>query len=170
MIDVAVRANSGHCMVAEAIKIRIPDARVVSVDVQTIRWSNAKRRLRYMALTPRSVQAAIINFDQGLKPKPFKFRLTHAQVAYMKGTKFEHTADGGEIVSKVQTKEKATKTAKMLRKITSEGTRAEIHIRSKGKNETGRPLKVGGRLPPRMGLRRGFGIRAFNLGEGAEDA
>ena len=32
-----------------------------------------------------------------------------------------------------------------------------------------RQLKVGGKMPPRMGLRRAFGLRAFQLGEGVED-
>lgn len=153
MIDEAIRNNSGHCMVADAIKAAIPEARMVTVDLQTIRWSNPLKRLRYMVLTPRSVQVYIVNWDLGNKPAPFSFVLREAQVAYMGGTKFDRTP-----ATPVKRKRHEKVKAKHIPR------NARLELRSNG--SAIRPVKLGGKLPPRMGLRRQFGMRAFTLGEG----
>ena len=74
-IEISCRANSSHCMVAESIKASWPWARYVSVDLQTIRVSDMERRERISYLTPRKVQLAIIEFDQGRAVAPFSFTL-----------------------------------------------------------------------------------------------
>src|SRR5215510_11021188 len=68
----AVQANSGHCMIAEAVKEAVPGAKYVSVDLQTIRWTDTEKGKRYVYLTPRKAQFALIDFDQGEEPTPFQ--------------------------------------------------------------------------------------------------
>jgi hypothetical protein len=81
-IDESLERNSSHCMAADAIKDAIPDAKFVSVDLQTIRWTDPEKHLRYMVLTPRIVQERLIAFDQGLRDalEPFTFTMREAQV------------------------------------------------------------------------------------------
>lgn len=84
LIDSAVRGDSGHCMIAEAVKAARPEAEYVSVDIQTIRFSDRGKRLRYIYLTPRVAADAILDFDQGVSPEPFSFRLRNAHVLGMR--------------------------------------------------------------------------------------
>jgi hypothetical protein len=69
------RRNSQHCWIAESIKIACPGVRSAEVDLQTIRFSDAEKRLRYIYLTPRVCQEAIIEYDSGELPQPFTFKL-----------------------------------------------------------------------------------------------
>lgn len=78
-INEGAKRNSNHCMVAESVKDARPDLRYISVDVQTIRATNRKKKERYIWLTPRSVQEMIINFDRGVKPLPFIFKCSDGQ-------------------------------------------------------------------------------------------
>ena len=80
VIDEAIPRDSSHCMIADALKALVPGASKVAVDLQTIRFSDLKKGLRYTYLTPRVAQVALIKFDQGLKPEPFAFRLRGGQV------------------------------------------------------------------------------------------
>jgi hypothetical protein len=86
IIDAAERRNSGHCMISEAIKASLPGASSVSTDLQTIRWSDKRRRLRYVYLTPQPAQIALLRFDQGVPTEPFTFRLRGAQVTKLDAT------------------------------------------------------------------------------------
>ncbi len=61
----AVRASSGSCIVAEAIKQQYPQFTGVSVDMATIRFSDPKKGLRYTYLTPEAAQIMLLSFDQG---------------------------------------------------------------------------------------------------------
>jgi hypothetical protein len=72
-IALAVPRNSGHCMIADAVKEAVPDARNVSVDIQTIRFTRNRRR--YVYLTPRPCQVSLLRFDDGEQPEPFRFHL-----------------------------------------------------------------------------------------------
>lgn len=83
IIDAAMRQNSRYCMIAEAIKAQYPQFTHVSVDLQTIRFSNAIRGLRHAYLTPRLCQLALVNFDQGNRLRPFKFKLRGAHTTAM---------------------------------------------------------------------------------------
>jgi hypothetical protein len=150
----AIRNNSGHCAIGNAVEDSIPGASRVTVDLQTIRWSDPVRRLRYMALTPRSAQCALINWDQGLRPAAFSFNIRHAQIAHMRGTRFSRNEGTEPLKSHkhVRSRHVPKKGSKLL-------------LKPNGDYDV-RPVKLGGKMPPRMGLRRAFGLRAFTLGEG----
>src|SRR5262245_52377294 len=80
-IETACRKNSSHCMIADAIKTAIPKAAFVSVDLQTIRWTDKDKGLRYTYLTPRAAQDALVRFDRGIQPPPFLLTLRGAQTS-----------------------------------------------------------------------------------------
>ncbi len=70
-IENAVKADSHKCMIADAIKARIPTAQFITVDLQSIRFTDQKTRVRYKYFTPLTGQQALVNFDQGKNVKPF---------------------------------------------------------------------------------------------------
>jgi hypothetical protein len=75
-IDDAIRRDSRHCWIAEAIKVVVPNMTAVTVDLQTIRFTDPEKRLRYSYLTPHSCHIALI--DRGIQPEPFTFTLRRA--------------------------------------------------------------------------------------------
>lgn len=81
--DEAIRNSSNHCMIAEAIKEAFPQYAHVSVDLQTVRFSDPEKGVRYIYLTPRICQIALVLFDRGKKNKEFKFRLRGAHIVSM---------------------------------------------------------------------------------------
>jgi hypothetical protein len=83
IIDASCRRDSSHCMLADAIEVAVPEAKNISVDLQTIRFSIPRTRLRYVYLTPRPCQVAIVEFDQGSPVQPFTVRLRGGQVTPM---------------------------------------------------------------------------------------
>lgn len=80
IIDTSTEKDSSHCMIADAIQRAIPEARYVSVDLATIRFTDLSAGVRYIYLTPRGAQEALLKFDQGEKPEPFSLRLEGAHV------------------------------------------------------------------------------------------
>lgn len=70
-----LRNNSYHCAVSCAIARQIPDAKYVSTDIQTIRFSLAEAGERVTYLTPPDVQQYVIAFDAGDVLRPFTFTL-----------------------------------------------------------------------------------------------
>lgn len=88
-IDEALPRDSGHCMIADAVKVAYPTAKSISVDLQTIRWTDLAKGLRYTFLTPRVAQVALVKFDQGIAPEPMTFQLRKGQITtagkYKKG-------------------------------------------------------------------------------------
>src|SRR6266496_3380622 len=80
MIDTAVPRDSGHCMIADAVKAAYPSATRISVDIQSIRFSDPLTDKRYVYLTPRTGQVALLEFDRGIHPVPFGLRPTGIQV------------------------------------------------------------------------------------------
>lgn len=127
--------NSSHCMVADAVKIARPKATRIAVDIQTIRFTEDDRR--YVYLTPRRAQVAIVKFDQGIPSKPFSFRLRNGQSTPSHGPRIKRA------------------TAKLVPPVGS----------SKGGGAV--PDKIGGQTPPvdvrSAGNRRAFGVRALEL-------
>jgi len=88
IIESAVKADSSHCMIADAIKAQVPGAKFVSVDLQSIRFTDPKRGVRYLYLTPGIAQVALLRFDQGEDVEPFALKLPKpAQVAAVSTTK-----------------------------------------------------------------------------------
>jgi hypothetical protein len=79
-IEASTRRKSSHCMIAEAIKRAIPRATGVSVDLQAIRWTDPDLQLRYVFLTPREAQIALLHFDRGETPESFTMKLSNAHV------------------------------------------------------------------------------------------
>ncbi len=80
LITNAVRADSTSCMIADAIKAQVPGATHVAVDLQSIRWSDPAKGLRYVYLTPTNAQGALVMFDQGLEMEAFTVKLRGAHV------------------------------------------------------------------------------------------
>jgi len=78
LIDRAQKGDSSHCMIADAVRAALPDVKSVSVDVVSIRFTDPAKRQRYIYLTPRVAQLALINFDQGVQTQPFRFQLKKA--------------------------------------------------------------------------------------------
>jgi hypothetical protein len=76
IIDRAARKDSGHCVIADAIKTQIPNATAISVDLATVRWSDRTKGERYVFLTPEAAQRILLAFDQGwpIAPQRLRFR------------------------------------------------------------------------------------------------
>jgi hypothetical protein len=134
-IDRAIQNCSSRCVVADALREAVPNAVRVRVDIQTIRWSDPQKQLRYIYLTPARIQQYIIAFDAGDPIEPFQFRLSHQgrQVIPM----HKMPADVQEKLNKVR-------------------------IQAKG---DGTVQKMGGKPPPTMGptTTRGYGICGLRL-------
>ena len=74
-IDTICRRDSHHCMIADSVKLAIPEAQYILVDVQSIRYTIPGKATRYCHLTPLTAQRAIVAFDRGKKVEPFTFTL-----------------------------------------------------------------------------------------------
>lgn len=161
-IDRAMRENSHSCMIAEAIKRELPGVKHVSVDIATIRWTDAINNRRVMCLTPMQCQEGLARFDLGVPPKPFRFNLRAAQITTIP-TVVVRGADGKaikrvkrEVLSDgtvVETKMSAPK----MRRVTPPKARVELD------KSTGDPVVRGGKLPTahRASRQRKFGMRGF---------
>ena len=158
--------DSSHCMVAEAVRIAYPDAQNVAVDIQTIRFSDFKKGFRYVYLTPRVAQEAIIRFDQGDTPEPFRLQLRHGQVALA-----GHRVASRHLSEKEQAERKAAREALLKARLIDANplvaaAPAPADPDAAPGEETvkdwGSPQRIGGKTPPiHTGLRREFGLRAF---------
>lgn len=69
----AVRKDSHHCMIADAIACSVKGAQYISVDRRTVRFSDAEKR--YIYVTPAASGDALTAFDAGRPVKPFRCRL-----------------------------------------------------------------------------------------------
>lgn len=144
-ISTSRMASSSHCMIAEAIKQAVPVAAYVSVDLATIRFTDPEKGLRYTYLTPRAAQLALLNFDSGQLPEPFSFNLRTAAQVRRSGWKAAHP----------NTERR------------SDLDKGKLRVKSTGQSKVtvvGSTLREG-RAIPKMGARRGFGLRAFVLGD-----
>jgi hypothetical protein len=148
----ACRSNSRHCVIVEAIREAVPTAVLITVDLQTIRWSDKGLGLRYIFLTPLPAQKALVRFDAGEPISPFSFQLRGGRAVSMyKGGSLTKTGDP-------QRQRHNLGKARVL-------TAAEYR-RNSG---IGEPVEVvGGKAPPRLNpahasnqAARIFGLRAF---------
>lgn len=128
IIDRSEKANSDHCMIADAIRAALPDAKSVSVDLMTIRFTDPAKRQRYVYLTPRPIQLALINFDQGSHTEPFNFQLKNP---------VQVVASGGKRTLPDGTKQNPSRKVQGVTKVSG---------------GTARPTKLGGALPGRAEL------------------
>lgn len=135
IIATACRKDSSKCMIADSIKASMQGVTHVSVDLQTIRWTDGERGLRYVYLTPRPAQIALIDFDEGTNPAPFEFRLRGGAV-------YRSRIDQKRPPHKVR--DRVGKKAKLVKR----------------GNSTVVPDIVGGRTPPVASAHlRTFGLR-----------
>ena len=145
IISNAIRKNSGACMIANAIRQQRPDASGVSVDLQTIRFSDPEKRLRYIWITPRVAVNALIRFDRGLPIPPFSFHLRSAQIISMS---------------------KRDRIAKTERKAHRFGKR-QVVVTKNDQNTGLVGETIGGRAPPKAHASRTsqriYGMRAYTL-------
>src|SRR6266542_2636280 len=80
IIQASASRDSSHCMIAEAVRAAYPGAQFVAVDIQTIRFTDRPKGLRFTYLTPRQAQVALVKFDQGQVTDPFRFQQRAGQV------------------------------------------------------------------------------------------
>jgi hypothetical protein len=71
----ACKADSRHCMIADAIATQLPDVRNISVDMMNIRWSNPATGWGYIYMTCKPARFALVGFDMGLSIEPFTFEV-----------------------------------------------------------------------------------------------
>lgn len=147
-IKSAIIGLSGHCMITKGIR---ETAEIngykwvrISSDLQTIRFSDLDRRLRYVYLTPPGVAEMLSYFDLGIKPDPFTFVLYRDRAVMAIPIRSGHGSRRATATAKSRTKANGRKTVNSA------------------------PLIQGGRLPPRsaladggkfIGARRMFGRR-----------
>jgi hypothetical protein len=191
----AMRANSSHCAIAMAIKDAIPDARMIAVDLQTIRGSNPKRGVRYVFLTPHVAQQdVIIPFDQGEECKPVTFRMKPAWITRI-GAKRNHTPEPEQLKGtglKVAEEQPHRASPEAVRELVGALTGEPVEavgapdrklVPYAGKPRQPRqrrarisetkpdgtiPVTLGGKLPPVSVLaRRAFGLRQVKRGVAA---
>jgi hypothetical protein len=172
VIAASKERDSSHCMIAEAVKVAFPGATYVSVDLQTIRFSDPAKRQRYTYLTPRSAQIALIEFDQGTTPEPFSFHLRHGQVTFSGSrpslkAKREAGKDAG--AAELEVNEAGFPTGNLVESNAQKARNVKARlVRRDGSDtdpERSRPVpeKIGGRTPPTtpFARRRAFGLRAL---------
>ncbi len=165
-IDHAVRGDSSHCMIGDAISQQYPWAEFVSVDLQTIRLTNRAKALRYVYLTPRLCQRLLVEFDQGINPDPFRFKLSGAHVCKAAVGKVRNRiSSNGDATGTKQTKKETAKSKTAAAKTPSRSLKlpyraALVKTGSASSGVVSR--RVGGLEPPRIAsARREFGLRAL---------
>jgi len=138
--------DSSHCMIAEAVRASYPDAQRVAVDLQTIRFTDPKRGLRFTYLTPRVGQIALIQFDQGVHPEPFSMQLR-----------------GGQVTRAAQkTLKRSDLSPKQIQQRVNASKLSKARLVPARDNESV-PDKIGGKTPPTtpFARRRAYGLRAL---------
>lgn len=153
-------------MIAEAIAVHLPGVRNVSVDMMTIRWSDPAKGWRYIYLTPKPAQYALLDFDMGLPIEPFSFQVRsgHATPMIMgtgKNRKRAHRIRQNKIL---KTSDKGTIVHSVGRDSVPMWPRdkdcAPIEPGKTSKKSLGRPKEW---HPSHNSLRR-FGMRGFTEG------
>lgn len=80
IIATAVPKDSGRCMISDSLKAAMPQARGVESDLATIRFTDQRNGRRYIYLTPIPAQVALLDFDKGERPEPFRIQANAAQI------------------------------------------------------------------------------------------
>jgi hypothetical protein len=187
LIADAIAEDSSHCMIAEAVKAALPHVRHVSVDIQTIRFSDPQNRVRFVYLTPRLGQTALVRFDAGDKIEPFRMQLRDPHITPMNpprsqrkpaavpltehdrqvaDAKRERLADARERKARVQAGRGGT-SPKLVRNGKAQpgpkgGGTALPRLEGGNPPPTAALASGSGRIP--AGRRRQYGIRALDRG------
>ena len=142
-INEGLVADSRKCMIAEAVKACLPNVKNVSVDLATVRFTDKKTGSRYTYMTPRAAQQALVQFDNGQKPDPFRIRLQTLFQIRPKPTIARRSPTQG---------------------IASEGT--ILSEKYHGGIKEPAPVKIGGQPMPKaaLGYIRRFGLRTLPTG------
>ena len=147
--EAAVPGSSSHCAVEVAIKRMFPEFKFISVDIQSIRWSDPKHDVRHMALTPQPIARNILEFDAVRVPGDISFYLRSVMQ-----TPMLHGRHGEKSFQYGTADQSAAKLRKPKVKATGKRNGKSSHV-------NGVPTVVGGSLPPRAHMRRSFGLRGY---------
>ena len=178
--DKAIASNSAVCLVADAINEQHPEYSRPSVNMATIRVTDAKRGLRYTYLTPASAQHCLLAYDQGW-PNPIdeivlKRAVKITPVISGKQDTLAREARRIELEQKVADGEPLTRHEKraltQVRKPSRPSARGpvDVHIRPNGEHPAaviagGDPLPVGATHPNLLaGRDRFFGAKLADPG------
>jgi hypothetical protein len=148
IIRLAVERSSSHCVIADALRMAVPAAERVSVDLQTIRFTDPKTERRYVFLTPPAAQVVLVKFDQGIMPEPFLLKL---------GKPAQIVRKGASHPDKSKPRKRTAGRAIV--------PPAKREIRATTSHDT--PTVFGGRTPPTAALssttgrRRTFGLKSL---------
>lgn len=138
-------------MIAEAVKAAYPGCSYVSVDLQTIRFSDLEKGVRYTYLTPRTAQVALVGWDVGVKPEPWRMQLRNGQVTKAGRTRIRSQRELSEKQVAQREVARAARGAAL--------SKAQLSPSEKGNV----PDRIGGSPPPvtPFARRREFGLRAL---------
>lgn len=142
IINAAVPKQSGHCMISDAVSAAAKRMgwRIgkVLTDLQTIRFTDLDKKRRIICWTPRLGQLKLLEFDHGVKPTPFSFRLRAVQI----------------IESKSRAKRSKTR----------QGNKPKLVVKKDGKGGYSHIVKQGGAaIPIAIGQRREFGLHSLGV-------
>jgi hypothetical protein len=144
ILNVAIRDISSHCMIAEAIKAELPDAKRVSVDLATIRFTRGDKRYVYM--TPAACQKSLLDFDAGEKIEPFSCRLGRPSQIAKAGRHGKGSSVGKKELKTHKTKDEVI---------------AQVPTIAGGKTPPIGPLTNSTHRAVAVGRRRAYGLRAM---------
>lgn len=148
LISQSIRNSSSHCMISEAVKRARPDARFVSTDLATIRFSENGKR--YVFATPGIGQKTLLDFDAGDHIAPFKMRLQRPLQILKAGTR----AGGVRVKGSRRTKKRAPAIGG------GRGGQAAPTVLD-GKAPPIGPLTDSNKVNVAIGRRRAYGLRAM---------
>lgn len=147
-IKEGVERDPNHCVVACALKRQHPDFQHIAVDAATIRYTRTQKdgtRLRSIHITPPQLQKIVIATDQGLKK-----HLKPVTAVALPGMLTIKPARG-----------RPRKGSQKKRKAIAKLAKNPKLVKANGGNNV--PIVVGGKEPPKLSQRRGFGLRAMSL-------
>lgn len=136
-ISDAIRKDSHHCMIADAIKDAVPNAQFIVVDLQTIKFSDPDTKKRKSYLTPPVAQGNLLKFDAGESVKPFSFNLIRP-------------------ISVVDMHESTPKEKKKQRQVDQERKARERYARKQSKKD---PVYLASNRARNYTRERAFGLR-----------
>lgn len=84
LIDTGTRRDSHGCMIADAVNEQIPWAKYITVDTQSVRFTDTKAGRRFIYLTPPRAQKAILDYDSGKHVRPFRMTLSQGYTKRMR--------------------------------------------------------------------------------------
>jgi hypothetical protein len=137
------------------VKEAYPNAQRISVDLQTIRFTDPERGVRYTYLTPRTAQVLLVKFDQGHDIEPLTVQLRSGS-ATRSGARTPEQREG----DRARKQRSNARVAARRRLAQSQGP-GHAPIADGGSATPPRGALANPAIPG--GNRRRFGLRAFEL-------